>query len=106
MIIKSKLTKSINFWLLLTQKQKRNENKMAFRSDIDLSKLHKNKLDQEMSYGLSWHYNRMLLSQQRSLEKNKMNNDDNNNLYTKASELNDDLFNCLMPHRGKSGTWP
>jgi hypothetical protein len=80
---------------------------MAFRSDIDLSKLHKNKLDQEMSYGLSWHYNRMLLSQQSSLNRNKTkNNDDNNNLYTKASELNDDLFNCLMPHRGKSGTWP
>lgn len=98
-------------WLLLTfkrnAKKSRKINKMAFRSDIDLSKLHKNKLDQEMSYGLSWHYNRMLLAQQSSLERNKKNNnDDNNNLYTKASELNDDLFNCLMPHRGKSGTWP
>lgn len=87
---------------------------MAFRSDIDLSKLHKSKMDQEMSYGLSWHYNRMLMQQEYNakvdLERSKNNknksNDVNNNFHTKATELNDDLFNCLMPHRGKSGTWP
>lgn len=85
---------------------------MAFRSDIDLSKLHKSKMDQEMSYGLSWHYNRMLLSQQqyntkKDLEKVKNSkNDVNNNFHTKAPELSDDLFSNLMPHRGKSGTWP
>jgi hypothetical protein len=87
---------------------------MAFRSDIDLSKLHKSKMDQEMSYGLSWHYNRMLMQQQQEykadLERIKNNklksNDVNNNFNTKATEMSDDLFNCLMPHRGKSGTWP
>lgn len=90
---------------------------MAFRSDIDLSKLHKSKMDQEMSYGLSWHYNRMLLSQlqqqqrynaKKDLESksSKKSNDFNNNFHTKAPEFDDDLLNCLMPHRGKSGTWP
>lgn len=87
---------------------------MAFRSDIDLSKLHKSKMDQEMSYGLSWHYNRMLLSQQYQQDlhekatknSSKKKNDVNNNFHTKAYDLTNDLFDCLMPHRGKSGTWP
>lgn len=88
---------------------------MAFRSDIDLSKLHRNRImDEEISYGLSWRYNRMLNSHKSvntNLDNNVKNrsnhNDKNNNPRVKgSSSLSNDNFDILPPHREKSGTWP
>jgi hypothetical protein len=87
---------------------------MAYRSDIDLSTLHKANIDEEVSYKLSWHFSNKTNQQctktnfdnfrSRSCSSSN-SNDINNNFYTKVSNLNAQ-FNSTSIHRGKSGTWP
>lgn len=83
-----------------------------YRSDTDLSTYNKLNLDEEVSYELSWHFNKMLHAQKcvksnfENYKSHTNSNDINNNFYAKVSKTSNDHFNSSSAHRTKSGTWP